>query len=146
MFFNSVDQLRNADGLGEKRMSLDAKAGFCLSFRDERREKDDRRSVQFSVGLDLRCYFASVSFWHHDIKQDKIWPKIPGALMSLGSVVFFEHQIVAGPFEKNFHQVSGVPVVIDNQDAPLFVDSEGPQGSTWPGEINVGSPGKEVCF
>jgi len=28
--------------------------------------------------------------------------------MSFGSVVFFEHQIVTGPFEKNFHQVSGV--------------------------------------
>ena len=25
--------------------------------------------------------------------------------MSLGSVVFFEHQIVASPFEKNFHKV-----------------------------------------
>ncbi len=115
-------------GLARKECPWMRKAGFCLSFRDERREKDDRRSVQFSVGFDLRCYFASIRLWHHDIKQDKIWPKIPSALMSLGSVVFFEHQIVAGPFEKNFHQVSGVPVVIDNQDAPLFVDSEGPQG------------------
>ncbi len=25
--------------------------------------------------------------------------------MSLGSVVFFEHQVVATPFEKNFHKV-----------------------------------------
>jgi hypothetical protein len=26
--------------------------------------------VQFRVGLDLRCYFASIRLWHHDIKQD----------------------------------------------------------------------------
>ena len=40
--------------------------------------------------------------------------------MSLGSVVFFEHQIVTSPFEKNFHKVRCVRVVIDNQDAPSF--------------------------
>ena len=39
--------------------------------------------------------------------------------MSLGSVVFFEHQIVTSPFEKNFHQVRCVRVVIDNQNAPF---------------------------
>ena len=43
--------------------------------------------------------------------------------MSLGSVVFFEHQIVASPFEKNFHKVRCVSVVIDNQDAPSFFPS-----------------------
>ena len=41
--------------------------------------------------------------------------------MSLGSVVFFEHQIVASPFEKNFHKMRCVRVAIDNQDAPSFI-------------------------
>jgi len=40
--------------------------------------------------------------------------------MSLGGIVLFQHEIVTCPFEKNFDQVSGVAVVIDNQDPPLF--------------------------
>ena len=40
--------------------------------------------------------------------------------MGLGSVVFFEHQIAASPFEKNFYKVRCVRVAIDNQDAPSF--------------------------
>ena len=46
--------------------------------------------------------------------------------MSLGGVVFFEHQIVTSLFEKNFHKVRCVRVVIDNQDAPSFFLSEPP--------------------
>ena len=40
--------------------------------------------------------------------------------MSLGSVVFFEHQIVTNPFEKNFHKVCCVRIVIDDQDTLSF--------------------------
>ena len=46
--------------------------------------------------------------------------------MGLGSVVFFDHQIAASPFEKNFHKVRCVRVVIDNQDAPSFFLPEPP--------------------
>src|SRR5206468_289128 len=120
MLLNRIDQLGNADGLRKKWMPLDIKTTPCLGSGYQRRKKYDWRVVQFRVGLDSCCYFAAVRLWHHDIKQDKIWPKIPGAVMSFRSVVFFEHQIVAGPFEKNFHQVSGVRVVIDNEDAPCF--------------------------
>ena len=45
IFFNRRDQLGNADRLGEKRMSLDTQASLCLSFRNQRSEKDDRRAV-----------------------------------------------------------------------------------------------------
>src|SRR5436309_13690511 len=40
--------------------------------------------------------------------------------MSLSSVVLFEHEIVAGPLEKDFHHVGAFRVVINNQDASLF--------------------------
>ena len=46
--------------------------------------------------------------------------------MSLGSVVFFEHQIAASLFEKNFHKVRCVRVVIDNKDAPFSFLPETP--------------------
>src|SRR5437667_9233451 len=120
MFLNRVDQLGDADGLRKKGMPLDIETTFCLGSGYQRSKKYDRRILQFRVGLDSCCYFASVGLWHRDIKQDQMWPKIPSVLMSLGSVVFFENQILPCPFEKNFYQVSGVRVVIDNQDAPSF--------------------------
>src|SRR5467141_4098664 len=42
--------------------------------------------------------------------------------MSLNSIVLFEHEIAAGPFEKCFEQAGAFPVVINNQDASLFFD------------------------
>jgi hypothetical protein len=68
----------------------------------QRPKKDDRRVVQFRVGLDSFCYFASVRLWHYDVEQNQVWPKIEGALVSLGSIVLFQHQIVAGSFEEDF--------------------------------------------
>ena len=65
IFLNSGDQLGNIDWLGERWMPLDAKTSVCLRFRDQRGEKDDRRSLQIRIGLDLRRYFASVCLWHH---------------------------------------------------------------------------------
>jgi hypothetical protein len=54
----------------------------------------------------LRPDFASVFFRHYYIKQDQVRPKIPGAQMSPAAVIFFEDQIAASLFEKNFDQVS----------------------------------------
>ena len=70
IFFNPLDQLGNIDRLRKKWMPLNAEASLCFSFRDERSEKDDRRSVQFRVALDLCRYFASVCPWHHYVEQD----------------------------------------------------------------------------
>src|SRR6266403_1984355 len=101
-------------------MPLDVEDSLCLRFRNQRCEKDNRRSLQFWVGLDLCRYFASVSLWHHHVEQDQIGPEIPCTLIGLGSVVFFQHKIAAYLFEKDFDQVSAIPVVINNQDAPFF--------------------------
>jgi hypothetical protein len=70
MSLNRVDQLRNADGLRKKRMPLDIETTLCLGSGHQRRQKYDWRVLQFRVGFDLRCYFASVGLWHHNIQQD----------------------------------------------------------------------------
>ena len=103
-------------------MPLDLETRVYLSSCDQRGEKDDRRSLQFRIGLDLFRYFASVSLWHHYVEQDQIRPENPGTLMSLGGVVLFEHKIAADLFEKDFDHMGAVPVVINNQDASLFSD------------------------
>ena len=128
IFFDPIDQLGNIDRLGEKWMPLDAEAGLCLSFGDERGEKDDRRSLQFRISLNLCGYFASICFRHHYVEQDQIRPKILGTLMSLGSVVLFQHGVAACLFEKDFDQVGSVAVVINNQDASLSIDAESIRG------------------
>jgi len=68
MLFNRVDQLRNADGLCKKWMPLNIETTLRLGSGHKRRKKYDWRVVQFRVGLDLRCYFASIRLSHHDIK------------------------------------------------------------------------------
>src|SRR6266511_4970111 len=40
--------------------------------------------------------------------------------MSFCSIVLFEHEIGAGLLEKHFDQASAFPVVINNQESPLF--------------------------
>jgi len=70
MLFNRVDQLRDAHGLCKKWMPLDTETTLCLGSGHKRRKKYHWRVLQFRVGLDLRCYFASIGLWHHDIKQD----------------------------------------------------------------------------
>src|SRR5439155_24237684 len=126
LFFNRIDQLGDADRLGKKCVPLDLEAGLCLGFRYECGEKDDRRVMQFRVGLDSCRYFASVCLRHHDVEQNQVRPEIPGALMSPAGIVFFEYQIATCFFEKDFNQVSSVAVVINNQDASLFSDPESP--------------------
>ena len=66
-------------------------ASLCLGSRYERSEEDDRRVMQFRVGLDSCCYVTSICPWHHDIEQNQVRPKIPGALMSPASVVLSEY-------------------------------------------------------
>ena len=63
IFFNPLDQLGNIDRLRKKWMPLNAEASLCFSFRDKRGEKDDWGSLQFRIGLDLPCYFASIGLW-----------------------------------------------------------------------------------
>src|SRR6266516_4129940 len=40
--------------------------------------------------------------------------------MSPGGIVLFEHEIMAGFFEKDFDQMRALPVVINDQDTSLF--------------------------
>jgi hypothetical protein len=70
MSLNRVDQLGNADGLRKKWVALYIETTFCLGSGHQRCEKYDLRVLQFGVGFDSFCYFASVRLWHHDIKQD----------------------------------------------------------------------------
>src|SRR6266567_6825734 len=124
MFLNRPDQLRNADRLREKCVPLNLEAGLHLGSRYERSEENDRRVMQFRVGLDSCRYFATICLWHHDVEQNHVRPEILGALMSPAGVVLFEYQIATCFFEKDFDEVSRVAVVINNQDASLFSGSE----------------------
>ncbi len=101
-------------------MALNVEASLGLGFRDQRGEKDDGRSLRCRIGIDLRRYVASVSVWHHDVEQNQIGPEISRTLMSLGGIVLFEYTVAADLLEKDFDQVGAVPLVINNQDAPLF--------------------------
>src|SRR5438552_15667800 len=103
-------------------MPLHVEPSLCLRFCDYRGEKNNRRSLQFRIGLDLCRYFASVCLWHHYVEQDQIRPKILGTLTSISRVVLFQYQIAACPLEKDFDQAGDFPVVINDQDASLFFD------------------------
>jgi len=49
MPINACDQVWNADRLGQKGMPLDPETRSCLRFRDQTREKNNRRSVQCQI-------------------------------------------------------------------------------------------------
>src|SRR5262249_27955858 len=98
-------------------MPLNAETRFCLRFRDQRREKYDRRALQFMIGLDLRCYVSAVHLWHHYVEQNQIWFEALRSFVSLGGNVLFKHEITTRSFKKNLNQVSGIRVVIDNQNS-----------------------------
>jgi hypothetical protein len=117
MPFDGVDQLLNVDRFGEEWVSLDMETTVRLVSGDERSEKNDWRVLQFRIGSDLCRNFTSISVGHDYIKEDQIRPEIPSGLMSPCRVVFFEDQIAACLFEKNFNQVSRVFVVINNQNS-----------------------------
>jgi hypothetical protein len=114
MFFNGFDQLLDVDWLGKKWMSVDVETCVRLGSCDECGQENDRRVFQFRIAPDLRSDFASVSVGHDYINEDQIRPKIPGGLMSPARLVLFEDKVAACLFEKNFDQMSGVPVVINN--------------------------------
>ena len=97
-------------------MFVDVETSVRLGSGDEPCEKNDWRVLQLRISLDLCRNFASVSVGHDYIKEDQIRPKIPGSLVGSGRIVFFEHQIAACLFEKNFDQMSRVLVVVDNQN------------------------------
>src|ERR1700757_3619164 len=117
MFFDHVNQLRNADGFCKKWMSLDTETALCFGSGDQRTEKYDRSPLQFRVGLDLRCYIAAVHLWHHYVEQNQIWLEALRSLVGFGGNVLFKHKITARFFEKNFNQVSAIRVVIDDQNS-----------------------------
>src|SRR5713101_4590258 len=102
-------------------MPVDMDTSFGLGRRDERCEENDRCVLQCRVGPNLCRDFASVSDRHDYIKQDQVRPKKPSALVSLDRVVLFKDEVLACFFEKDSNQVSGVPVIINNQNPPLFV-------------------------
>ena len=120
IFFKPVDQLGNVDRLSHNWIPLNAAARSGFGFRHQRGEKDDGRSLQLRITIDLSRYLASIFPWHHYVQQDQIRPEILGTLMSFDSVVLFVYDVAACFFEKNFEQVSTVPVVINNKDASLF--------------------------
>ena len=103
-------------------MPFDPEASLYLMFRDQRGEKNNGRALQFRVGFDLCRYFASVCLWHHDVQQNHVWAKIPCTVIGPRSIVLFEHEIAAGSFEKDFYQMSALPVIIDNQNASFFLE------------------------
>ncbi len=96
---------------------MNAEARSSLGFRHQRGEKDDGRSLQLRIAIDLSRYLASIFPWHHYVQQDQVGPEIVGTLMSFNSVVLFEYDVASFFFQKDFEQVSTVPVVINNQDA-----------------------------
>jgi hypothetical protein len=90
MFLNSLNQLLDVDGLGEKGMSVDVETSVRLGPRDERSEENDWRVLQFRIGSDLCRDFATVSVGHDYVKEDQIGAKISSALISVGRFVLFE--------------------------------------------------------
>jgi len=125
MLVDGADQLLNIDWLGKKWMPVDVYASLDFGRRNQRRKENDRCVLQFGVRPNLCCDFASVPDRHDYIQQDQVRPKNPGARVSPGRVVLFKHEILTCFFEKDSNQVSGVRVVINDQDPPLFVDSGG---------------------
>jgi hypothetical protein len=113
ILFNRADQVGNTDRFGKKWMPLDAKASLCLSFCDQGSEKDDRRSPQFWIGLDLCRYFAPVHPWHHYVQQNQVRLKILGALMSLSRVVFLSNEIGTSPLRSQLGRAGKITAVID---------------------------------
>src|SRR5215510_2730621 len=93
IFFKPVDQIGNVDRLSHNWIPLNAAARSSLGFRHQRGEKDDGRSLQLRISIDLSRYLASIFPWHHYVQQDQVRPEIVGTLMSFDSVVLFEYDV-----------------------------------------------------
>ena len=95
MFLNPVDQIGNVDRLGQNWIPLNAEARSSLGFRHQRGEKDDGRSLQLRISIDLPRYIAPIFPWHHYVQQDQVRPEIVGTLKRFDSVVLFEYDVAA---------------------------------------------------
>ena len=115
--FDRLDQLWNADRLSEDWMSVDMEPALCLGFGDKRREKNNRRIMQFAIRLDLFRYFTSVQPLHSYIEQNQIRLEPAGRLVGVGIMVFLQHEIWTRSFEEDLNKMSVVWIVIDHQDA-----------------------------
>ena len=104
-------------------MSVNLNARLRLGGRDERSEENDGRLLQFTIRPDLRRDVTSISDRHYNVNQDQVRLKIPSALMSIDRVIFFENQITARLLQKNFNQVSCPPLIINDEDPFLCLDS-----------------------
>lgn len=118
--FNRLDQLWNADWLGEDRISVDMKPALCLGFGDKPRQENNRRIVQFAIRLDLFRYFASIEPLHGYIEQNQVRFETAGRLMGVGIMVFLQHEIWTGSFQKDFYEVRAVRIIIDDQNPPFW--------------------------
>src|SRR5690349_2397590 len=103
-------------------MSLNLQARSCLSFCDERCQKDNGCSVQCWIGFNPRGDFAAIRFRHRNIKKNKIGLDALRCLVSLGGFVLFPNGIAPGPLQREFGRVSKVVIVVDNQDARFLFD------------------------
>ena len=116
MFFNRVDQLWNIDRLRDDRMSFNANSAFCFDCGDQPCLKDYWRAVQVTIGVNLFRYFGAVAPAHDKVEQNQIRFETARGLISLGGVVFLEHQIRAGSLEKDFYKVRGIGIIIDDEN------------------------------
>ena len=71
------------------------KPDLVSSLRHKSREEDNRRLVQYRIGLNPCGDFPAVRFRHRHIQQDKIRLKILRGLMSLGRVILFKDEVAA---------------------------------------------------
>jgi hypothetical protein len=65
-----------------------------------------------------------------------------GRLISLGGIVFFEYEIRAGSFQKDFYKVRAVRVIIDDQN-PSFSFGAEPATASSGGESVPATRGKK---
>ena len=114
MLFKACDQVWNANRLGQKGMPLDQETRSCLRFRDQTREKNNRRSVQCRIRFNPGGDFAAVDFRHYNIKKNQVGLNSLRGLVSLRRIIFFPNRVAPAPFESAFGRVSEIATVIDD--------------------------------
>lgn len=100
-------------------MSLDVQAAPCLTVGDQGSEKNYCRVMQLTISFDLCRYFSSIFFRHDNVEQNNVWLKFVRSLIGLRWVILLQNNVRTGPFQKDFHEVRAVRIVIDNQDSPF---------------------------
>ena len=112
--FNACNQLRNADWLGQKWMSVDLQARSGFSSRDERRQKDNRCSVQRRIRFNPRSNFAAIDLRHRNIKKNEVRLEALCCLMGRGWFVLFLNGVAPGPLQPEFSRKRKIAVVIND--------------------------------